>query len=212
MQPYGLRETPSVSAVLPVSEMRLMLSRLKVVIFNRYVWVSLVAMWMFVSLAVPDQAMQIVIGQNDTMYLDGVYDVEQLATNVGMVNFRWTQMESTIRFPQITHGPKIISLMMSNGDANKLIPEIIQFHLTPSRIVTKVLIVSTIRQYHVLDMATNNWGWGVPFHIKSDVWHSSTDSRPIGVMLLAANINLVTNYYPVLGLFTILCTLGIVLF
>ncbi len=212
MQPYGLRETPSVSAVLPVSEIRLMLSRLKVVIFNRYVWVSLVAMWMFVSLAVPDQAMQIVIGHNDTMYLDGVYDVEQLATNVGMVNFRWTQMESTIRFPQITHGPKIISLVMSNGDANKLIPEIIQFHLTPSRIVTKVLIVSTIRQYHVLDMATNNWGWGVPFHIKSDVWHSSTDSRPIGVMLLAANINLVTNYYPVLGLYTILCTLGIVLF
>ena len=210
MQPYGLPETPSASVVLPVSELRWMWSRLVSVIANRYVWLSLVAMWIFVSLAVPDQSMQIVMGHNDTMYVSGMYDVEQLARNGGTVDYRWTGMQSSIRFPHITGGPKIISLLMLNGSPNTLIPETVQLYLTPSRVVTTLLIASNIRQYQVLDMRSNRWGWSVPLQIKSDVWHSTSDSRSLGVMLLAAHINLATNFIPVVGMYTILCVLGIV--
>ena len=186
-----------------------MWSRLVSVIGNRYVWISLLAMWLFVSFAVPDQAMQIVMGRNDTMYVNGMYDVEQLARNGGTVDYRWTGMQSSIRFPHITGGPKIISLLMLNGSPNTLIPETIQLYLTPTQAVTKLLIVSHIRQYQVLDMRPNQWGWAVPFQIKSDVWQSANDSRSLGVMVLAANITLATNFVPVVGLYAIFCVLGI---
>jgi hypothetical protein len=184
-------------------------SRILIVVYHRALWVSIVMVCVFISIVVPDTLVDIVVGQNDSMYFEGTQAVEQLDVNGQGVDFRWTKALSGIRFPQLIGGMKIISLTLLNGSPDLQMIEKINVYLTSSKIATELTVNHTIRQYHLLVLNQFQWSWSVPFKIDSAVWTSINDPRMLGVMILGASLSVIAPIIPVISLYTILCIVAI---
>jgi hypothetical protein len=205
MAPHIPSDRPIVTEIGSIS----VWSRILLVVYHRALWVSIVVVCLFISIVIPDKLVNIVVGHNDSMYFDGTYAVEQLAINGQGVDFRWTNALSVIRFPQLIGGMKIISLTLLNGSPDIHMIENIQVYLTSSKIATQLTVNHTIRQYHLLVLNQFQWSWSVPFKISSAVWNSINDPRMLGVMILGANLQVISPIIPVISLYTILCIVSI---
>jgi hypothetical protein len=184
-------------------------SRILLVVYHRALWISIVMVCVFISIVVPDTLVNIIVGQNDSMYFEGTHAVEQLVVDGESIDFRWTKALSGIRFPQLIGGMKIISLTLLNGSPDVQMIEKINVYLTSSKIATELTVNHTIRQYHLLVLNQFQWSWSVPFKIDSAVWNSINDPRMLGVMILGASLSVIAPIIPVISMYTILCIVAI---
>lgn len=200
---------PPDGQIVPVIGSISVWSRILLVVYHRALWISIVMVCVFISIVVPDTLVNIIVGQNDSMYFEGTHVVEQLIVNGESVDFRWTKALSGIRFPQLIGGMKIISLTLLNGSPDVQMIEKINVYLTSSKIATELTVNHTIRQYHVLVLNQFQWSWSVPFKIDSAVWNSINDPRMLGVMILGASLSVIAPIIPVISMYTILCIVAI---
>jgi len=123
---------------------------------------------------------QINVGNYDTVWLDGFYDVEPNPSPL-----RWSKSQATIRFPTINQGWNVGTLDLQNGHSADIDRVAVMITTATNQEIRFGVKSPYIRHYRVLLPPSPQPQWYSAVTLTSQTIKTSADPRMLGVVLTA---------------------------